>query len=201
MGLTIHYKFGIKCSKDDLITKLNVIRDAITAGNVVKVDEVSPLWETTKFSYNDKDFCKSTCPADPEWFRRWLIQTEDLEKDSVKYNVWHSIMPDNEAIGFSVGIMEGCKPFSVPLKNSKKEPNTWKGHSFTKTQYALNFHVAHNTACTLINMMKLAGFTVEVDDEGDYYQTRDLNALSEAYQQYDSMIKMFGQILGDDARD
>jgi hypothetical protein len=71
---------------------------------------------------------------------------------------------------------------------------TWS--SFCKTQYAndprvggwANFQRAHLSVLAVLEHMQQIGFTVHVNDESDFWKSRDLAALAKTIGQWDAMI-------------
>ena len=70
---------------------------------------------------------------------------------------------------------EGCENTNL---NFEKHGKKWTCKSFTKTQYAKNFAKCHLLVISLFDMLKENGFEVEIYDESDYWETRDLSNLA-----------------------
>ena len=79
--------------------------------------------------------------------------------------------------------------------------------SFCKTQYANdrraggwpNFQRAHLSVLAILEHMQQLGFTVRVNDEGDFWKHRDLAALAKTIGESDAMIAGMAGILKDAA--
>ena len=77
--------------------------------------------------------------------------------------------------------------------------------SFCKTQYANaprrggwdNFQRAHLSVCAILEHMREIGFTVHVDDEGGFWESRDLAALAKTIGQWDAMLAGLAGVLKD----
>ena len=80
----------------------------------------------------------------------------------------------------------------------------WKWHSFCKTQYANehgleNFLRCHLSVVAMLDAAKRIGFDVVVNDEGHYWEKRDVHALVREIGEWDQMIAAFGGSLKDAA--
>ena len=79
--------------------------------------------------------------------------------------------------------------------------------SFCKTQYANdprvggwpNFQRAHLSVLAVLEHMQQIGFTVHVNDESDFWESRDLAVLAKSIGQYDAMIAGLAGVLKDAA--
>jgi hypothetical protein len=77
--------------------------------------------------------------------------------------------------------------------------------SFCKTQFAndprcggwANFQRAHLSVCAILEHMQRIGFTVEVSDEGGFWEKRDLAALAQEIGEWDAMLAGLGGVLKD----
>jgi hypothetical protein len=81
----------------------------------------------------------------------------------------------------------------------KTKLNGWRWRSFCKTQYANdpacgglpNFLRCHLTVVAMLDAAKELGFGVEVSDEGDFWEKRDVKALAAEVGNWDKMIAGF----------
>lgn len=79
--------------------------------------------------------------------------------------------------------------------------------SFTKTQYAndpslggwSNFVKAHLSVLAICEHMQSIGFAVHVTDEGDFWETRNLETLAKAIGDYDALVAGLAGALKDAA--
>ena len=133
----------------------------------------------------------------------------------------HSVLPQ-QIVGFSTWPGEGCeeanvglcrfpKTVMVPNKLRNKQhrlavsDGKWSWHSFCKTQYANspdcggvgNFLRCHLSVVAMLDAAKKLGFDVTVNDEGGYWEKRDLQALVKEIGQWDQFIAAFGGALKD----
>ena len=81
----------------------------------------------------------------------------------------------------------------------------WRWSSFCKTQYAVNpacgglphFLQCHLTVIALLDQAKKLGCLAEVDDEGGFWEKRDLPALAEEVGSWNEMLAVLGSRLKD----
>ena len=98
-----------------------------------------------------------------------------------------------------------CRSFALPeghkVATLKTKLNGWRWGSFCKTQYANspdcgglpNFLQCHLTVIAMLDAAKELGFKVEVSDEGDFWEKRDVKALAAEIGNWDKMIAgLFG---------
>ncbi len=128
-------------------------------------------------------------------------------------------------IGFSTFPGHGCEEANVGLSRFPRSvivPNKWSGknhrlpiedgggwkwHSFCKTQYSNspecggleNFLRCHLSVIAMLDAAKRLGFEVTVNDEGGYWEKRDVHALVREIGSWDQMIAAFGGSLKDAA--
>jgi len=133
-----------------------------------------------------------------------------------------SVCPQ-QIVGFSTWPGAGCEEANVGLSRFPKTvviANKWTGKqhrlpvkhggsffwsSFCKTQYANspecggieNFLRCHLSVVAMLDAAKKIGFAVECNDEGAYWQKRDLKALVKEIGQWDAFIAAFGGALKD----
>ena len=124
-----------------------------------------------------------------------------------------STYPGNGSEQCNVGLSHFPKTVVVPNKQTAKnhrlsvaDGGGWKWHSFCKTQFANEHGLEHFLRCHLsviamLDNAKRIGFEVEVNDEGDYWQTRDVHGLVKAIGSWDQMLAGFGGALKDAAGD
>lgn len=95
-----------------------------------------------------------------------------------------------------VDVGSGCEWFDIQMGrigNSQK----WRGWGFTKTQYAEDFVHCHLAVIKMLDLCKEAGILNKVNDEGNYWNTRDLKVLGNEINQYTFLIKSFFGALKD----
>jgi len=82
----------------------------------------------------------------------------------------------------------------------------WQLKGFCKTQYAgehgwEHFLKCHKQIISLLDFWRELGVTVEVSDEGEYWETRSEEALRKMLGQYDGLVAAVGGMLKDAASD
>jgi hypothetical protein len=120
-----------------------------------------------------------------EWFRVRLVR---LPK---------SVLVKGDPTKFS-------RKFRLPVENADK----WIWMGFCKTQYAShkgdggsleNFLRCHLSIVAILDFAKQIGFEVKVNDEGGFWEKRDLQALCKQLVEYNEFIAAFGGLLKDAA--
>jgi hypothetical protein len=76
-----------------------------------------------------------------------------------------------------VAVGEGCEDFTL-MFGRLGNGRLWRGRGFTKTQYALHFVDAHLAVVRMLDLCKEAGILKSAHDEGQYFETRDLEVLA-----------------------
>lgn len=98
---------------------------------------------------------------------------------------------DEHVKGIIINLHPECESFEVTWNVSRRKKaylasyfympgdNSWhEGHCFTKTQYAPLW--CHVTICKLLRFLQdHFGVKLKVDDEGEYYETGNLNKLAD----------------------
>lgn len=122
-------------------------------------------------------------------------------KRLIAFSTW----PGEGCEEMNIGLCQFPKTFThpngqrLPVKQSKQ----WSWHSFCKTQYAnnpaagglANFLRCHLCVVALLDAAKAEGFALEVSDEGDYWEKRNVQALGNEVGEWDVMIASFGAAL------
>ncbi|MDY6788812.1 MAG: hypothetical protein SVV03_02505 [Candidatus Nanohaloarchaea archaeon] len=236
MGLTIHYNFKYRGSREELREKLKTFNKAIeTRMDAPSSPIASPLTyevgtlenesgyglgpdsndRPTLYEYHKKAACTSLSgvngtqyrmPSESQWYDEHPEDRDASGYDSGRVKMRslpgnEEVAEDWEAMVLPVYVMEGCEPFILTLGRKRGE-ETWVGRSFTKTQYANDFVKAQMSVVAMLDMLEELGFEVEVSDEGNYYETRDLEELTDNFEDYNDLVAKVGEMLdavsGDD---
>ena len=93
-----------------------------------------------------------------------------------------------------VDVGEGCESFVLMLGRIGRG-KLWRGTRYTKTQYAVHFVDAHLTVIKMLDACKEAGILKRVQDEGEYWETRDLEVLAKNLNESTATILAVGAML------
>lgn len=217
MGLTIHYSLSLagNLSLKEVKAKLSELREACLK---LPFQEVRPLISLSGVKANP-DY-----PMNGP--HRWaLIQSckhfsyhFDHSGQPVvgqsEQGTHTQFVPPSKVVFFSLWPGEGCEeanvglckyPKTVTVSNDRNETfrlklgaeDVWAWSSFCKTCYSQDFLGCHLSVVAMLDEAKRLGFTVEVHDEGGYYQTRNVKALMGECDQSNAMIAAIGGALKD----
>jgi len=89
---------------------------------------------------------------------------------------------------------EGCEATNLGFIRTGKG-GTWRGSSFTKTQYAKKFIQAHAGVCTILKAAEKMGLVCGVSDEGNYYDSGDITQLADNGQENLKIIAAMTNVL------
>jgi len=214
MGLTIHYSLKARGSDAQA-------RKLIQALHQTALDlPFKELGQVVDLSGDQCDFNKRDKEAPLRWL---LIQTqEDVELVSQGRVIggqtcrsYQRVQP-SRVIGFKAWPGEGCEqsnfglckfPAVVETEEGpvKTKLSGWRWSSFCKTQYSSNpncggvpnFLQCHLTVIAMLDKARELGCLADVDDEGDFWQKRDLKALVQEIGSWNEMIAALGGRLKD----
>ena len=77
---------------------------------------------------------------------------------------------------------EGCEPTNIGLVHRGRNGKVWRGSSFTKTQWAVDFVKAHVAVCALLKFIQQTGLLKSVYDEGHYWEDEDFTKLLDNFE-------------------
>jgi hypothetical protein len=214
MGLTIHY--SLKARGSDVQAR-KLIHALHQTAQDLPFKELGPVVELAgdqcDFNRRDKE--------DP---LRWLlIQAEDdveipPQGGAMRGQGWQSYqrVQPLRLIAFTTWPGEGCEQSNFGLCKFpavveteagpvKTKLSGWRWSSFCKTQYSSdpnsggvpNFLQCHLTVIAMLDKAKELGCLAEVNDEGDFWQKRDLKALVQEIGSWNEMIAALGGRLKD----
>lgn len=196
MGLKIGYYFEFRGSKNQLLKKIEKLQVRFKETPVERVREIHEIEKAefeqgTEFWENILGFAmvlnhyKGRHPGDDYL---WDDRKERIRKSG-------------NGLCFIVDVGPGCESFTVlfgRLGNGK----VWRGMGCTKTQYAEPFVDAHTLVIRLLDICKEEGVLERVNDDGGYWETRDLAVLAENINASTEFMKIVSKalprILGDD---
>jgi hypothetical protein len=138
-------------------------------GGTAKIDELTPR--------DQKRFHRLRQLSRENWERR----AERIRKSA-------------NGLLLAVDVGEGCESFDIMLGRLGKG-RIWHGQGFTKTQYATHFHTCHLAVCEMLDFCKDAGILKRVLDDGQFYETRDIQELARNLNASTEMIQAVTGVL------
>ena len=195
MGLTIHYKLAVAKNLSVAVVRELAQRTARYAqkigcaevGEVMRVEADTPFTSLFVRARREEDGCFGTVPA-----RRGRV-----------VEVW-------PGEGCETALFGLCQyPRRVPFRARSIATGFeggWLLKGFCKTQYAGEqgweyFLKCHRQIISLLDFWRQLGVIVEVNDEGEYWQTRSEEKLRNKLQQYDGLVAAVGGMLKDASAD
>lgn len=208
MGLTIHYALRSKLrSASKAQALVEQLRQRALDLPFLHVSDLIEL------SGDQCNFEKrpDNCP------HRWMLiqAAADISHRDRRGNEDYYTVPPSHVIAFTAHPGPGCEPMNVGLcrypsqieimdrnawpakqKTIRTKLTGWRWASFCKTQYASNpdlggvenFVRCHLSVVRLLDYAKELNLDVEVDDEGGYWQRRDVDALAKEVGGWNEMI-------------
>ena len=211
MGLTIHHELRLPRDTphervEALVTQLQA------AATRLPFERVSPVVHT--FANGSTEFDKSQPLGGFFMFLASMLLdakdpiTGDWDRDALPEGYGFGVDPGegSETAAFGVAWLPGRDNAFRLIPN---EPPTWLWLSHCKTQYASNVSVEHFVRChtaivALLDEAVRLGFDVRVVDEGEYWETRDIEMLAGKVDDMNHLIAgLAGALhdkLGDDVR-
>lgn len=188
MGLTIHYKLKFKGSEAEAFSKL---REARSAAIKLGFPEISEIWPLN-FSkdYNNRAENEKVSGKEHSGSYRWA-KIQYAPKNIQEGNTYRPPKDYTTFKGFVFIAWAGieCEPTNIGLISNDGE--NWAGEAFTKTQYAEDFVKCHLLVITMLDALNLISILEEVNDEGEYWETRDISKLGENINASTKMISEF----------
>ena len=185
MGLTIHHE--LRLPRDTPPEKVEeMVKQLQIAATRLPFAKVSPVVRT--FADGSTELEK----AEPLGMFFMLLASMLLDAEDPVTGDWdRNALPDGYGFGVDPGEGSETAAFGVawlPGRDDQfrlipNEPPTWLWLSHCKTQYASNVSVEHFVRChtaivALLDEAARLGFDVRVDDEGEYWEDRDVRKLA-----------------------
>lgn len=195
MGLTIHYSLQSNASSQSKARQLvEALRQKALDLPFKEVGEIVELsGSETDSDQSDED--------DPN---RWLLiqAGEYVVRDEVHYRVGptrliaFSTFPGEGSEPANFGLAQYPKTIEIEGKRIRTGFANWRWSSFCKTQYASNpdcggienFLRCHLAVVKLLDHAAELAILKEARDESDYFEKRDLPALTEEVGEWNTMI-------------
>jgi hypothetical protein len=217
MGITVHYETRFVGTKNQLKKKLNVIAERAKELGFKEYGEVYEMNFANDFNTRDaytptyKD--EETGKFEIDGAYRWAKIQATPRTGFVELNKPLAVQQKQrreiekirertlESHGFVLNLWwgEGCEPTNMPFVayrgDGPSTRRTWKGNSFTKTQYAEDFTKAHIAVCLLLKEAEAMGLIKEVYDEAEFYESGDLTILIDNGEENLRMIQAFSKQL------
>jgi hypothetical protein len=199
MGLTVHYTVSYPAKNNDVIDKMEGIRQKcldLPFGGVSEVKAFQVTRQDMEF-YQDlqRQFFFPNNTEDNLKKRNRLLRERGLDIDTMIFIEWHDLLKNKEEceiVRLTLWAGEGCEPTNIVLSKSDGQ---WSGSGFTKTQYATEFVKCHLLVMKALELLQEAGFVVGVHDEGGYWETRDLSVLAKNINAYTDLVSnLFGAL-------
>ena len=199
MGLTIHYDLQLPATtpRDEVIDRFTRFHEASA---LLPFARVGPLVTTPE----DRSLGRESSLEALVRFWTWL------QTDNHRPKTRRDALPD--AIGFGIDVGAECEPAVfgvawVPPKDErlrvvKGAPPSWRWQCATKTQYASNVSEEHFLQChmsivAVLDEAARTGFDVTVHDEGNYWESRDVDQLRSHVQDMNHIIAKFAGAIHD----
>ncbi len=213
MGLTIHWSLKTNSRTEaDARELVGRLRQRALDLQFASVGEIMDL------SGRDADYKVQPAESQARWL---LIQAGQY----IESGDGHYPVAPLHVIAFETQPGDGCEPANFGLcrypafievadqRPNARSPNRrvktgltgWCWSSFCKTQYASNptcggvqnFLRCHLSVITLLDLAKSLGMVERVSDEGNYWETRDVEALAREVGSWNEMIAGFAGQLKD----
>jgi len=211
MGLTIHYSFKTSLAKTaDIRIMVESLRQF---ARDLPFKEVGDLVE---FEGAGVDYQSSGKDDEHRWLK---IQAGQYVDDPRSSGTSYTVKPQH-IVAFSTWPGDGCEPanfgfcrYPASIKVGSRRLAThlagWRWRSFCKTQYASdpqcggieNFLRCHLCVVKLLDFATKTGLMdVEVSDEGDFWEHRDLKKLAETVGEWNEFIAAIAGQVNDAAK-
>lgn len=206
MGLKIGYYFKFNGSKKELLCKVRDLRNRFKHVDVSRVMDVHEITQATFERGSDHmeymlgfmmllNHFEKTVPEKkqielldriggmnrlkdmPVRIRNRYAKLQ-VQVDGIWEGRKRRIAQSGNGIYFNVDVGNGCEYFAVMLARLGNG-TVWRGMGCTKTQYAVPFVESHLTVVYMLDLCKESGILERVEDQGGYWESRDLKVLAE----------------------
>ena len=179
MGLTVHFKFEHAGSEKEVKGKLEEIREKVEK---LPVQGIGPLVKL--------DWKKGNKSEDEQLGWMKIQYARNIRRDD---GSWMDVYPEI-GYGFTIDIGKGCEPMNIALTRVKGE-KVFKGRAFSKDQYAEDFIKCHLLIISVLDICKEEGILKKVEDEGGYWESRDISLLAENINASTAVLEHFSKLL------
>jgi len=191
MGLTIHYTIGAN-TQEQVVKGLEELRSHCLKTGFEEVGKVHVKEITEKVL--DKFWKMQEACSYPNNSVENLNKRDSLVR-KMGFDTWELIMSRNNVgpmISLSLWPGEGCESCDIMFFTDDSYSfwkNKYIAKGFCKTEYAEEFEKCHLLVCDMLEKMDEMGFRVKVNDEGDYFKTKDIKSLARAKNISEDVIK------------
>ena len=205
MGLTINYKIKVEGTKQQIADRLIEIRSACLDKPFEEVSEVRSIIITKKM-IDVYQFWQDYCFFPNNSVKNLAKRNQellDLGVDIgliVNLDVHGKLTPKRQIISLNLWPGKGCETFNINLIKNKTN-NVWHCDNYCKTQYAEHFIRYHLLVINVLDMLKEKGFEIKVNDEGEYWTTRDLKILAKNINEYTGILVSIEKALKESIKD
>ena len=123
------------------------------------------------------------------------LQHRDRLMEERGLTTWELIKSEgvpSEVISLELWPGEGCESCDITFY---KKDGVFRASEFCKTQYAAHFVRCHTLVVAMLDIMAELGFDLKVDDEGGFYESRDMKILAKNLDDYNIIVKSIGGMI------
>lgn len=198
MGLTIHYTVKFDGTAKQLQKKLERIRQScldlpfeevgekIETVNITRdiIETWDRLQEMLTHPNNSQDnIAKRDMIMEKLGVTSWrMVELGESRQEGNRY--WKEVRPTT-MVSLYLWPGEGCESSEL---NFQRIRGKFVCESFCKTQYSEQFVNCHLLVIQLLDMLKAEGFDVDVYDEGEYWETRDMKVLAKSINEFTALL-------------
>lgn len=196
MGLTIHYKLRFDGTKQELVDALQGIKKRCLdmpfeeVGIVEQKEITKEVIDTWNFYQDDPGYLPEQRDA-----AIGKLGFGPMDIITAMYYEKKPKLQPSSIVLLKLWPGEGCEDSNLCFNKSAKQ-KYWRCEAFCKTQYAEHFLRCHLLIIDLFDIIKeIKGFTIEIKDEGQYWETRDIEILAKEINVSTARLKAFSGIL------
>lgn len=197
MGLAINYNVDFEGSKNELIRSMEAFRNFCLDLPFAKIGKVISTEVTQEhidafIEMQSRRADGGSGKYEPNVPEQPFEEVEAIIDYIIKQPCPLNKIEPASIVFFKLWAGEGCEQTTFPFKQKDIK---WACSSFTKTQYAIEFVKCHLLVIRALEYLKDNGFTIDVFDEGKYWETKDLKVLAEQINRYTSLLSSFSDEL------
>jgi len=170
MGLTIHWDLEFKGTNQEVLEKLKALRKVAKELPFQRIEGPEELNYANFVAAREKG----------ERYKGWKHWA------CIQGNFYDTKIEKAFCLHLYPGI--GCEPMNIGLRRLDNSLN-WSWASFCKTQYAEEFAKCHLLVIQILDECKRLGILKRVNDEGDYWKTRDIKVLGISINESTEMLQ------------